>query len=329
MTLPYSVLDLAPVAVNSDIATAFTQSLQLAQHAESLGYSRYWLAEHHNMPGIASAATSVLLCHLGNGTSHIRLGSGGIMLPNHSPLVIAEQFGTLATLFGDRIDLGLGRAPGTDQLTMHALRRQPQAAVDSFPEDVAELQHYFSEENGAVQAVPGKGLQVPLWLLGSSLYSAQLAAQMGLPFAFAAHFAPEMMLRALTLYRSQFRPSTRWAKPYAMVCVNLVTADDKQHAHYLFSSVQQQFLHLYRGTAGKIPLPVAKLADDWEPHEINAMERTLARSLVGNSDDIRQGIAALLAETHADELMFNGPIVEQQARLHSFSIGAEMMQSFA
>ncbi|QUN06733.1 LLM class flavin-dependent oxidoreductase [Shewanella yunxiaonensis] len=327
MTIPYSVLDLAPVAVNSNVKTAFSNSLQLAQHTEKLGYTRYWLAEHHNMPGIASAATSVLLCHLGHGTSRIRLGSGGIMLPNHSPLVIAEQFGTLATLFGDRIDLGLGRAPGTDQITMHALRRQPQAVVDSFPDDVAELQRYFSNASGAVNAIPGQGLQVPLWLLGSSLYSAQLAAQMGLPFAFAAHFAPELMTRALTLYRSQFQPSSRWAKPYAMVCINLVAADDRQQAQYLFSSVQQQFLHLYRGSADKIPLPVTKLSDDWEPHEIHAMQRTLIRSLVGDANDIHRGIKALLAETQADELMFNGPIVDRPARMHSFSIGAAVMQS--
>lgn len=326
MTVSYSVLDLAPVVEDSNASVSFENSVQLARLAESLGYSRYWLAEHHNMPGIASAATSVLLCHIGNATKRIRIGSGGIMLPNHSPLVIAEQFGTLATLFGDRIDLGIGRAPGTDQATMRALRRQPQQAVDSFPQDVLELQGYFSEQHGAINAVPGQGLQVPLWLLGSSLYSAQLAAQMGLPFAFAAHFAPDMLLQALKLYREQFVPSAQCAEPYAILCVNLIAADETRQAEYLFTSLQQQFLQLYRGTPGKIPLPKQPLTG-YEIFEIRAMERTLSRSLVGGPKKITAAIETLLAETQVNELMFNGPITDTSARLESFSIGAQVMQA--
>lgn len=326
MTVSYSVLDLAPVVEDSNASVSFENSVQLARLAESLGYSRYWLAEHHNMPGIASAATSVLLCHIGNATKRIRIGSGGIMLPNHSPLVIAEQFGTLATLFGDRIDLGIGRAPGTDQATMRALRRQPQQAVDSFPQDVLELQGYFSEQHSAINAVPGQGLQVPLWLLGSSLYSAQLAAQMGLPFAFAAHFAPDMLLQALKLYREQFVPSAQCAEPYAILCVNLIAADETRQAEYLFTSLQQQFLQLYRGTPGKIPLPKQPLTG-YEIFEIRAMERTLSRSLVGGPKKITAAIEALLAETQVNELMFNGPITDTSARLESFSIGAQVMKA--
>ncbi|MCH1925149.1 LLM class flavin-dependent oxidoreductase [Shewanella sp. C32] len=325
MTVSYSVLDLAPVVEGSTPAVSFENSVQLAQLAESLGYRRYWLAEHHNMAGIASAATSVLLCHIGDNTSTIRIGSGGIMLPNHSPLVIAEQFGTLATLFGDRIDLGLGRAPGTDQVTMRALRRQPQQAVDSFPQDVQELQHYFDDQQRSVNAVPGQGLHVPLWLLGSSLYSAQLAAQMGLPFAFAAHFAPDMLLQALRIYREQFTPSAQCPAPYTMLCVNLIAADDTRQAEYLFTSLQQQFLQLYRGTPGKIPLPRQPLTG-YESFELNAMERTLRRSLVGGPQKIRAGIEALLAETEVNELMFNGPITDPAARFESFAIGAQVMQ---
>ncbi|MHA6999908.1 LLM class flavin-dependent oxidoreductase [Aeromonas schubertii] len=326
MRIPYSLLDLVPVPEGSSPAESFRHSLDLARHAEALGYTRYWVAEHHNMPGIASAATSVLLCHLGNGTSRIRLGAGGIMLPNHAPLMVAEQFGTLASLFGDRIDLGLGRAPGTDQTTMRALRRHKEQSIDDFPADVAELMAYFGDEAGAVRAVPGCGLEVPVWLLGSSLYGAQLAAAMGLPFGFASHFAPAMLLQALELYRSQYRPSARWPKPHALVCVNLVAADDSATARRLFTTVQQQFLRLHRGDAGELPHPVADL-DGWPPHELLAMERTLARSLVGDPDEIYHGVRALLAETGADELMFNGPITDHDARKRSFAIGAEVMKA--
>ena len=324
--VPYSVLDLVPVPEGGLPAESFRHSLDLARHAERWGYHRYWLAEHHNMPGIASAATAVLIGHLAGGTTTLRLGAGGIMLPNHSPLVIAEQFGTLSSLYPDRIDLGLGRAPGSDQRTMQALRRQRSGEVDDFPADVRELMSYFGDEVGAVQAVPGQGLHVPIWLLGSSLYSAQLAAAMGLPFGFASHFAPAMLLQALEIYRTQYRPSTRWPKPHAVVCVNLIAADTDREARFLFTTLQQQFLRLYRGDAGKLPLPVQTLGDEWSPRELMAMEQTLARSLVGEPDRVRHGLKALLAETGADELMFNGPIVDHQARLRSFEIGAELMQ---
>ncbi len=324
--VPYSVLDLVPVPEGGLPAESFRHSLDLARHAERWGYHRYWLAEHHNMPGIASAATAVLIGHLAGGTTTLRLGAGGIMLPNHSPLVIAEQFGTLSSLYPDRIDLGLGRAPGSDQRTMQALRRQRSGEVDDFPADVRELISYFGDEVGAVQAVPGQGLHVPIWLLGSSLYSAQLAAAMGLPFGFASHFAPAMLLQALEIYRTQYRPSARWPKPHAVVCVNLIAADTDREARFLFTTLQQQFLRLYRGDAGKLPLPVQTLGDEWSPRELMAMEQTLARSLVGEPDRVRHGLKALLAETGADELMFNGPIVDHQARLRSFEIGAELMQ---
>ncbi|QDO76913.1 luciferase-like monooxygenase [Aeromonas caviae] len=324
--VPYSVLDLVPVPEGGLLAESFRHSLDLARHAERWGYHRYWLAEHHNMPGIASAATAVLIGHLAGGTTTLRLGAGGIMLPNHSPLVIAEQFGTLSSLYPDRIDLGLGRAPGSDQRTMQALRRQRSGEVDDFPADVRELMSYFGDEVGAVQAVPGQGLHVPIWLLGSSLYSAQLAAAMGLPFGFASHFAPAMLLQALEIYRTQYRPSARWPKPHAVVCVNLIAADTDREARFLFTTLQQQFLRLYRGDAGKLPLPVQTLGDEWSPRELMAMEQTLARSLVGEPDRVRHGLKALLAETGADELMFNGPIVDHQARLRSFEIGAELMQ---
>lgn len=315
-----------PVPEGGLPAESFRHSLDLARHAERWGYHRYWLAEHHNMPGIASAATAVLIGHLAGGTTTLRLGAGGIMLPNHSPLVIAEQFGTLSSLYPDRIDLGLGRAPGSDQRTMQALRRQRSGEVDDFPADVRELMSYFGDEVGAVQAVPGQGLHVPIWLLGSSLYSAQLAAAMGLPFGFASHFAPAMLLQALEIYRTQYRPSARWPKPHAVVCVNLIAADTDREARFLFTTLQQQFLRLYRGDAGKLPLPVQTLGDEWSPRELMAMEQTLARSLVGEPDRVRHGLKALLAETGADELMFNGPIVDHQARLRSFEIGAELMQ---
>lgn len=325
--VPYSVLDLVPVPEGGLPAESFRHSLDLARHAERWGYHRYWLAEHHNMPGIASAATAVLIGHLAGGTTTLRLGAGGIMLPNHSPLVIAEQFGTLSSLYPDRIDLGLGRAPGSDLRTMQALRRQRSGEVDDFPADVRELMSYFGDEVGAVQAVPGQGLHVPIWLLGSSLYSAQLAAAMGLPFGFASHFAPAMLLQALEIYRTQYRPSARWPKPHAVVCVNLIAADTDREARFLFTTLQQQFLRLYRGDAGKLPLPVQTLGDEWSPRELMAMEQTLARSLVGEPDRVRHGLKALLAETGADELMFNGPIVDHQARLRSFEIAAELMQA--
>ena len=323
-TVPLSVLDLAPVPQGADAAQAFKSSLDLAQHAEKWGYQRYWMAEHHNMTGIASAATSVLLGYIAGGTKTIRVGSGGVMLPNHSPLVIAEQFGTLATLYPNRVDLGLGRAPGTDQRTMIALRRHLSGEVDNFPKDVQELQLYFGEvqPQQAVQAVPGQGLHVPIWLLGSSLYSAQLAAALGLPFAFASHFAPDMLYQALAIYRSKFQPSAQFEKPYAMVCINAIGADTDEEARRMFTSNQQQFINLRRGMPGKLRAPVDNIESLWSASERFGVDNALRMSVVGNKDTLRQGLQSILRETQADELMINGQIFDHQARLHSFEIVA-------
>lgn len=325
-TVPLSVLDLAPVPQGTDPAQAFKSSLELAQHAEKWGYQRYWMAEHHNMTGIASAATSVLLGYIAGGTKTIRVGSGGVMLPNHSPLVIAEQFGTLATLYPNRVDLGLGRAPGTDQRTMIALRRHLSGEVDNFPKDVQELQLYFGEvqPHQAVQAVPGQGLHVPIWLLGSSLYSAQLAAALGLPFAFASHFAPDMLYQALAIYRSKFQPSGQLEKPYAMVCLNAIGADTDEEARRMFTSNQQQFINLRRGMPGKLPAPVDNIESLWSASERFGVDNALRMSVVGNKDTLRQGLQSILRETEADELMINGQIFDQQARLRSFEIVSEL-----
>ncbi|WP_114192195.1 luciferase-like monooxygenase [Edaphovirga cremea] len=325
-TVPLSVLDLAPVPQGASPKEAFASSLDLAQHAEKWGYQRYWLAEHHNMTGIASAATSVLIGYIAGGTKTIRLGSGGVMLPNHSPLVIAEQFGTLATLYPDRIDLGLGRAPGTDQRTMIALRRHLSSEVDNFPQDVQELQHYFADVQPGqpVQAVPGQGLHVPIWLLGSSLYSAQLSASLGLPFAFASHFAPDMLFQALAVYRNNFRPSEQWQKPYAMVCVNAVAADSDSDARFLFSSIQQQFINLRRGKPGPLPAPIENIDSICSPADQFGVDQALRMSVVGDKEKVRRGLLALLRETQADELMINGQIFDHQARLHSFEIVSQL-----
>lgn len=327
-TVPLSVLDLSPIAQGKTPREAFHASLDLAQQAEKWGYQRYWLAEHHNMTGIASAATSVLIGYIAGGTSTIRVGSGGVMLPNHSPLVIAEQFGTLASLYPDRIDLGLGRAPGSDQRTMMALRRHLSGEVDNFPSDVRELQNYFAEAQPgqAVQAVPGQGLYVPLWLLGSSLYSAQLAAAMGLPFAFASHFAPDMLLQALKLYRENFKPSAQCAKPYAIVCVNVVATDNDSDARFLFTSMQQQFVNLRRGTPGQLPPPVEDMNNICSPAEQLGVDQALRLSIIGDKSKVRHGLQALLRETQADELMINGQIFDHQARLYSFEIVASLQQ---
>lgn len=324
--VPFSVLDLAPVPQGKTPANAFQCSLELAQSAEKWGYQRYWLAEHHNMTGIASAATSVLIGFIAAGTKTIRLGSGGVMLPNHSPLVIAEQFGTLATLFPGRIDLGLGRAPGTDQRTMIALRRHMSGEIDNFPQDVQELQHYFGDvkPDQAVQAVPGQGLHVPIWLLGSSLYSAQLAAALGLPFAFASHFAPDMLYQALAIYRSNFKPSAQLEKPHAMVCINAIAADTDEEARRMFTSNQQQFINLRRGNPGKLPAPVDNIESLWSAQERFGVDQALRLSVVGNKESIRQGLQAILRETDADELMINGQIFDHTARLRSFEIVSQL-----
>ncbi|MGF6967025.1 luciferase family oxidoreductase group 1 [Paraburkholderia sp. WC7.3g] len=322
--IPFSVLDLSPVTAGATPADAFRNTLSLAQHAEKLNYKRFWLAEHHNMTGIASAATSVVIGYVAGGTKTIRVGSGGIMLPNHAPLVIAEQFGTLASLYPGRIDLGLGRAPGTDQTTARALRRDLQASAETFPDDVVELQRYFAEPVAGqrIRAVPGAGLNVPLWLLGSSLYSAQLAAALGLPFAFASHFAPDYMLSALQVYRSQFRPSATLAKPYAMVGVNLFAADTNDGAARLFTSLQQQFINLRRGTPGQLQPPVERL--EASEMELNNVARALACTVLGDRDAIREGLQSIIEQTGANELMLTAQIYNHEARLRSFEIGAEV-----
>lgn len=324
----FSVLDLAPIPAGATPRDAFHRSLDLARHAERWGYHRYWLAEHHNMTGIASAATSVLLGYLAAGTEHIRLGSGGVMLPNHAPLVIAEQFGTLESLYPGRIDLGLGRAPGSDRRTMIALRRHLNGEEDDFPADVQELQRYLApaQPDQAVQAVPGQGLNVPIWLLGSSLYSAQLAAALGLPFAFAAHFAPDMLIQALQLYRDKFQPSAQQSQPYTMVCVNVIAAESIADARFLFTSQQQQFINLRRGVPGPLPAPVQEMDDVWTPAEQLSVEQTLRLSIVGDRLQVRHGLQMLLRQTQADELMINASIFDHQARLRSFEIVAELQQ---
>jgi luciferase family oxidoreductase group 1 len=322
--IPFSVLDLSPITAGSTAGDAFRNTLDLAQHAERWGYKRFWLAEHHNMTGIASAATSVVIGHVAGGTQTIRVGSGGVMLPNHAPLVIAEQFGTLASLYPGRIDLGLGRAPGTDQTTARALRRDLQGSADSFPDDVVELQRYFAEPVAGqrVRAVPGAGLNVPLWLLGSSLFSAQLAAALGLPFAFASHFAPDQMLTALKLYRAQFRPSAALERPYAMVGVNLFAADTNDEARRLFTSLQQQFVNLRRGTPGQLQPPVDRI--EASEFELASVAHSLAYSAIGDRDTVREQLAAIVEQTGADELMLTAQIYDHAARLHSFEIAAQI-----
>ncbi|WP_165461945.1 luciferase-like monooxygenase [Atlantibacter sp.] len=328
-TVPFSLLDLAPIPQGQSARDAFHHSLDLAKLAEARGYHRYWLAEHHNMTGIASAATSVLIGYLAAHTSTLRLGSGGVMLPNHSPLVIAEQFGTLDALYPGRIELGLGRAPGSDQRTMMALRRHMSGDIDNFPRDVNELVEWFDarDPNPAVRPVPGYGAKIPVWLLGSSLYSAQLAAQMGLPFAFASHFAPDMLLQALHLYRSQFKPSSRLEKPYAVVCINIVAADSNRDAEFLFTSMQQAFVKLRRGEAGQLPPPVESMENIWSPAEQYGVQQALGMSLVGDKAKVRHGLLSILRETEADEIMVNGQIFDHQARLHSFDLAMQVRES--
>jgi len=319
-----SVLDLSPVPAQATPAAAFRNSLALARFAESAGFHRYWLAEHHNMTGIASAATSVLIGYLAANTQHLRLGSGGVMLPNHSPLVIAEQFATLATLYPDRIDLGIGRAPGSDQRTMMALRRHMSGShEDSFPQDIEQLIRWFDAPVGShfdVQPVPGVGTQIPVWLLGSSLYSAQLAARLGLPFAFASHFAPEMLSQAVSLYREQFRPSARLAEPYVVIGINVIAAESNARARYLFTSQQQQFINLRRGMPGPLPEPVENMDHIWSPAEKFGVDRALGMSLVGDQKAVTRGMAALQQQYQADEIMVNGQIYDIDARIYSFSL---------
>ncbi len=327
--IPFSVLDLAPIISGGDASLSFKNSLDLARHAEKLGYHRFWLAEHHNIPGIASAATSVVIGHVAAGTSTIRVGSGGIMLPNHAPLVIAEQFGTLEALFPGRIDLGLGRAPGGDQVTARALRRGLGSSGDTFPQDVKELQAYFKpyEKGQLLRAIPGNGLKVPLYLLGSSDFGARLAADMGLPFAFASHFAPEYLETALYLYRQNFIASTQLEKPHAIVAINVFAADTDEEARLLFTSLQQQFLNLIRGIPGELQPPVNDMTFRWSTAEEAHVRRMMRYSIVGSPETIRRGVEDLLKETNADELIATAQIHDHQARLRSFEIFADVMKS--
>jgi luciferase family oxidoreductase group 1 len=322
---PLSVLDLAPVPEGGTPADALRNTLDLARHAETWGYHRYWLAEHHNMAGIASAATAVVIAYVAGGTSTIRVGSGGVMLPNHSPLVVAEQFGTLETLYPGRIDLGVGRAPGTDPRTVRALRRDS-ASAERFPEDVLELQALLArvQPGQVVQAVPGAGLEVPIWILGSSLFGAQLAAALGLPFAFASHFAPDALIPALELYRSRFRPSKQLARPYAMAGINVIAAPTDAEARRLFTSAQQQFTNLVRGSPGKLLPPIADIESYWSPAEKAQVARMLTYSLVGGPDTVRRGLADFIEHACVDEVMATGPIFDHAARLRSYGILAEI-----
>jgi luciferase family oxidoreductase group 1 len=327
--VPLSVLDLAPIVAGGSAADAFRNTLDLARHVERWGFTRYWLAEHHNMPGIASAATAVVIGHVAAGTSTIRVGAGGVMLPNHSPLVIAEQFGTLESLFPGRIDLGLGRAPGTDPNTARALRRHGDLDADRFPDDVMELQAYFREPapGQLIRAVPGAGLPVPIWLLGSSLFSAQLAAALGLPFAFASHFAPDLLHQALQIYRAQFKPSASLAAPYAMAGISVFAADTDADARRLFTSLQMQWVNLRRGRPGPLSPPVDNLDEFWSPAERAGVEHALRYAIVGAPEAVGRGLQAFAADTGADELMITAQIHDHRARLRSYEIVASISRA--
>ena len=323
---PFSVLDLSPINQGSDAAHSFRNTLDLARHAERWGYRRYWLAEHHGMPGIASAATAVLIAHVAGGTSSIRVGAGGIMLPNHSPLVIAEQFGTLESLFPGRIDLGLGRAPGSDQLTARAMRRNLESDANEFPQDVLELADYFSPlPRQPVRAVPGTGLNVPLWILGSSLFGAQLAAALGLPYAFASHFAPAQMMQAIAVYRAQFRPSAQLAKPYVMLGFNVFAADTTEEAVFRATSMQQAFINLRSGRPTPLPAPVDGFTDRIGPHERALLDQVLSCSAVGSREVVDAALRDFTERTGADELMLTSQIYDHAARLRSYEITAEVL----
>lgn len=325
-----SVLDLSPIAQGSDAAQSFRNSLSLAQHAERWGFVRYWLAEHHGMPGIASAATAVLLSHVGAGTERIRIGAGGIMLPNHSPLVVAEQFGTLESLYPGRVDLGLGRAPGSDMQTARALRRNLHADPDEFPQDVLELMDYLSDQpRQPVRAVPGRGLNIPVWILGSSLFGAQLAAALGLPFAFASHFAPAQMMDAIDIYRSRFQPSARLARPYVMLGFNVFAADTERQAHRVASSAQQAFVNLRSGRPGQLPPPHEGYMEQIGPQEQAMLRHLLSCAAIGTPEQVREQMQAFVERTGADELMIAGQIFEHTDRLRSYEIAAEVAHSLA
>jgi luciferase family oxidoreductase group 1 len=318
--VPLSVLDLSPITEGSDAGASLRNSADLARDAERLGYKRFWMAEHHSMPGIASAATAVALAFVGSQTSNIRIGAGGVMLPNHSPLIIAEQFGTLESLFPGRVDLGLGRAPGTDQAAAYAMRRNLSSDADRFPNDVVELRGYFRGENGRVRAIPGEGLDVPLWVLGSSLFGAQLAAMLGLPYAFASHFAPQMMMEAIAVYRERFEPSAQLAEPYVMLGFNAILADTDEEAELLATSVQQAFVSLRTGKPIQLPPPRKGYADEL-PLEARAIVRSvLSASAIGGPETARRQVAEFVERTRPDELMVTAQIYDHEARLRSFEL---------
>ena len=325
--VPFSVLDLAPVVEDGDAARALRCSLDLARHAERWGYRRYWFAEHHGMPGVASAATAVVIGHVAAGTSSIRVGAGGIMLPNHAPLVVAEQFGTLESLFPGRIDLGLGRAPGTDPVTSHALRRTLDSDADAFPDDVLELMEYFKPPRPGqrVLAVPGAGLSIPIWILGSSLFGARLAAALGLPYAFASHFAPAQLMDALEIYRAEFRPSPQLERPYAMVGANVVAAESDEEAALLATSHQQAFVNLRSGRPGRLPPPKPGLF--WGAQEQAMLAQVLTCSAVGSPKTVERWLAGFLAETRADEIIVAGQIYDHAARLRSYELAADVLRN--
>jgi luciferase family oxidoreductase group 1 len=325
--IPFSVLDLAPVAEGSDAGEALRNALDLARHCERLGYRRYWMAEHHSMPGIASAATAVALAYVGAGTTSIRIGAGGVMLPNHAPLVIAEQFGTLESLFRGRVDLGLGRAPGTDRAAAYALRRNLASDENQFPNDVVELMAYFApdEQNPRVRAIPGEGLSIPVWILGSSLFGAQLAAMLGLPYAFASHFAPGQMMEAIALYRERFQPSAQLDRPYVMLGFNAFAADTDEEGRRLSTSLMQAFVNLRTGNPGLLPPPVAGYADALPPSARAMLDQVLSCSAIGSAETVRAAIEAFVERTGADELMITSQIHDHAARLRSYEIVAEAM----
>jgi len=324
--VPLSVLDLSPITEGGDAGQSLRNSLDLARHLEALGYGRYWMAEHHNLPGIASAATAVALAHVGAGTSRIKIGAGGIMLPNHAPLMIAEQFGTLAALHPGRIELGLGRAPGSDQLTMRAMRRNLLAGPEQFPQDVVELMNYFrpTEPGQRLQAVPGAGLDVPIWILGSSLFGAQLAAYLGLPFAFASHFAPAALMEAVAIYRERFQPSAQLTEPRIMLGVTTVAAETDEEARFLFSSLQQSTLNNRLGRPSRVPPPVKDFAETLDPYQRAVVEDALGAAVVGGPETVRRGLEDLAARTGADELMVTANIFDHESRKRSFEIIAEV-----
>lgn len=324
-SIPISFLDLAPVPEGKSVADGIFQTVAMAKRAEEAGFNRYWMAEHHNMPGIASAATAVLLSHIGSQTQKIRIGSGGVMLPNHSPLTIAEQFGTLHALYGDRIDLGLGRAPGTDGATFRALRRQMNDA-ERFPQDVQELLFFLSNDtqSSPVQAIPGAGANVPIWILGSSLFGATLAAHLGLPYSFASHFAPQMMSQAIQAYRDNFKPSAQLDAPYVMLAANMLLADDDDTANYHFTSAQQSFVRLRRGERGQMPKPVDDMASIWSPSEKIMVDQALSVSFVGAPDTVQPKLEAFIAQYQPDELMITANVFDQGARLHSLELVSQL-----